>query len=171
MMDKEHNKNKYNAGDKVFAKIWPAKITNIDSSRKLKKYTVTFYGTKEVNVVKEVELCSYAEKIALWKPQERNLKFNLSKREAEKSLNSSFNNQTNIRTPSGTSFIPLTDPSMSSSDLPSVTSTPFNTTSKPDVEPLVTNQLQPHTMPDRTAISLQILGNGWLTDESVDFYY
>lgn len=62
MMDKEHNKNKYNAGDKVFAKIWPAKITNIDSSRKLKKYTVTFYGTKEVNVVKEVE-CSYAEKL------------------------------------------------------------------------------------------------------------
>lgn len=74
MMGKEHNKNKYNAGDKVFAKIkgypyWPAKITNIDSSRKLKRYTVTFYGTKEVNVVKEVELCSYAEKkITIWKP-------------------------------------------------------------------------------------------------------
>lgn len=26
-------------------------------------------------------------------------------------------------------------------------------------------------MPNRMAISLQILGNGWLADESVDFYY
>lgn len=36
---------------------------------------------------------------------------------------------------------------------------------------MVTNQLQPHNMPDRTAKSVQILGNDWLTDESVDFYY
>lgn len=107
-----------------------------------------------MNVVKEVELCSYVENKSRYANlKNRNLKFNLALREAEKSLNSSFNNQTNISNSSGTSFIPLTDPSMSLSDLSSVTSTPFNTTTKPDVEPLVTNQLQPHTIPDRTAIS------------------
>lgn len=76
-----------------------------------KKNTVTFYGTKEVNVVKEVELCSYAEnKSRSGNLKNMNYKFILALREAEKSLNSSFNNQTNISNSSGTSFIPLTDP-------------------------------------------------------------
>lgn len=87
-----------------------------------------------MNVFKEVELCSYAEnKSQYGNFKNRNLKFNLALREAEKSLNSSFNNQTNISNSSGTSFIPLTDSSTSFSDLISVTSTPFNTTTKPDV--------------------------------------
>lgn len=83
-----------------------------------------------MNVVKEVELCSYAEnKSRYGNLKNMNFKFNLALRATEKSLNSSFNNQTNISNSSGTSFIPLTDPStMSLSDLPSVTSTVLHLT-------------------------------------------
>lgn len=52
-----------------------------------------------MNVVKEVELCSYAEnKSRYGNLKNRKVKIYLALREAEKSLNSSFNNQKNIVT-------------------------------------------------------------------------
>lgn len=89
-------KNKYNCGDKVFAKIkgypyWPAIVNNTTASGKLKKYSVTFYGTNEVGCVKEIDICSYLEnksRFAVLK--KKNLKFNNAIKEAELSLNSTL---------------------------------------------------------------------------------
>lgn len=51
----------YNIGDKVFAKVkgyppWPARI---ESDTGKKKYSVIFYGTKEVGVIKVEDICYY----------------------------------------------------------------------------------------------------------------
>lgn len=68
-MDK--SRNKLNCGDKVFAKVrghpyWPAIISHVDSSSKLIKYTVNFYGTSETSVVKEVNTCLFAENKSIY---------------------------------------------------------------------------------------------------------
>uniref|UniRef100_T1HN25 PWWP domain-containing protein n=1 Tax=Rhodnius prolixus TaxID=13249 RepID=T1HN25_RHOPR len=60
-------KNKYEEGDKVFAKVkgyryWPAKITSVFTSRSnFVKYNVLFYGSNQTGVVKEDQICNYIE--------------------------------------------------------------------------------------------------------------
>lgn len=89
-------KNKFKVRDRVFAKIrgypqWPAVIDSIENSNsKILKYNVTFYGTKEVALVKEVDLCSFNEnKDRFGKPKQKNQLLNKAIKEAEKSFNTS----------------------------------------------------------------------------------
>ncbi|XP_073999163.1 uncharacterized protein [Rhodnius prolixus] len=61
------SKNKYEAGDKVFAKVkncpyWPAKIMSVDkTSADIVWYRVLFYGSYRIGVLKEERLCNYTE--------------------------------------------------------------------------------------------------------------
>lgn len=55
------HKNKFKIADRVYAKVkvhspWPAIIVSIDTKTRLTKYHVKFYGTREVALVKEIDI-------------------------------------------------------------------------------------------------------------------
>lgn len=87
------NKSKFKVGDKVFAKVrghphWPALINSIDHTSKLPKYHVTFYGTKEIAILKEINLCLFVENKARFRSTKKKIKnLDLALREAEISFN------------------------------------------------------------------------------------
>lgn len=204
-------KNKFKTGDRVFAKIkgypyWPATITEVDSSKKLKKYSVKFYGTNEVGVVREVDVCTFKENKSLYGNfKDRNSKFNAAMKEAEKSFNTSFkiSNDKNDCDLKESGVISqansMTEPSVYLSKKPCVTSTPINTQSKSSnsvsatveinltkLDKHITDDLnkqiilndtascdkQHHkALPPRNTMTLDILGNKWLEDDPINYYY
>ncbi|KAG8296555.1 hypothetical protein J6590_054371 [Homalodisca vitripennis] len=115
-------------------------------------------------------------------------------KEAEKNMNISFNDTTNSNILK-TEVNSLTDSSKSLQEFTHTTSTPLNTKVCREVsqslsmnESMVADKTAPNNLdkkdvftthdtqqqnklPERTQISLEILGNEWLTDESIQFYY
>lgn len=95
-MDSE-KKYKFKVGEKVFAKVkghphWPAFISCIDTTTKIPKYNVIFYGTREHAWIKEIDVCAFLKnKSRYGLPNKKNNK-GLAKAmsDAEKSLNSSY---------------------------------------------------------------------------------
>lgn len=89
-MEKETS-HKYKVKDKVFAKVrgyspWPAIIDSVDTSTKLTKYGVTFYGTKDTALVKEIDMYPFMEnKNRLGKTKVNG--FSVAMEEANKSIN------------------------------------------------------------------------------------
>lgn len=74
--------NKFNIGDKVFAKVkgfpyWPAIVNNINFETKVPKYNVQFYGTKQIGLnIKENDVCLFSEnKSRLCQQYKRNVKY------------------------------------------------------------------------------------------------
>lgn len=86
---------KYKIGDKIFAKVrghsyWPAHITNIDNTKKLPKYNVSFYGTGETAVVNENNICLYLENKSIHGiNKSKNNNFSKAMNEIELSFNKS----------------------------------------------------------------------------------
>lgn len=91
-------KNRYKVGERVFAKIrghpyWPAVVTSVDTSNKIVKYNVNFYGTGEIGCVKEIDICSFIEnKTKHGGLKVKNKHFSNAMKEAENSLNNSCSN-------------------------------------------------------------------------------
>lgn len=91
--------NKYRVGDRVFAKVkgcqyWPAVVDKIDSSTKITKYNVTFYGTKKLGVnIKENDICLFYEnKSRLSQQYQKSKGFFLALKEADQSISNQNSN-------------------------------------------------------------------------------
>lgn len=128
-------KHKFKKGDKVFAKVkgfpyWPAIIENVDLETRIPKYNVIFYGTQEVGVVRENNICLFAENKGRFAQLKLKSKVFI---EAMKEANLSLNN---TLTPNPSCFknnsISRISPKLNNktlqlvSDLPSAASSPIN---------------------------------------------
>uniref|UniRef100_A0A1B6H1R7 PWWP domain-containing protein n=1 Tax=Cuerna arida TaxID=1464854 RepID=A0A1B6H1R7_9HEMI len=89
---------KFMIGDKVFARMrgyppWPAKVEGVinNTSTKTIKYRVYFYGTKQIAICKQEDLCSYVENKAVLGKPKKSKGFNDSLLEIDSELNVSFN--------------------------------------------------------------------------------
>ncbi|KAG8326764.1 PC4 and SFRS1-interacting protein [Homalodisca vitripennis] len=92
-------KELFRVGEIIFAKVkgyahWPAIINSIEESlnNKTVQYIVTFFGTNETGIIKQIDIFKYMENIEKYgKPKTnnyRNVKFNNALLEAERHLNS-----------------------------------------------------------------------------------
>uniref|UniRef100_A0A1B6IHZ8 PWWP domain-containing protein n=1 Tax=Homalodisca liturata TaxID=320908 RepID=A0A1B6IHZ8_9HEMI len=89
---------KFMIGDKVFARMrgyppWPAKVEGVveNTSTKSIKYRVYFYGTKQIAICKQEDVCSYVENKAVLGKPKKSKGFNDSLLEIDSELNESFN--------------------------------------------------------------------------------
>lgn len=167
------NKCRFKVGDRVFAKLkgspyWPATVQDIDSSSKIARYNVLFYGDNKLGIkMKDTDICSFSEnKSRIFQQNQRNKKFSVAMKEAESSFNKSLASKTLTTSPVSNSIAENSTPLFTSSCL----ETPFAVSS-----PLVVNNEEMHIkmkeIPGREIISEQLLESRWVTDDTFQIYF
>lgn len=169
----EKNKFKFSAGDRVFVKIkgypyWPAFINDINTTNKLPKYNVTFYGTKETSCVKEIDMCLYSEnKSRFANPKTKSKKFE----SAIKEIELSFKKQNSLSVSKNISLNGFSQNSVCDSinfvESPPVASSPISQDTEVYLidEPIVQNN--PVSVEEGLNIPLTLLESQWVTDDTV----